>query len=232
MFKNWTNRDWFWLLGVLIGIIVLLVATIFARSKNIEVNFGIISSAVSIALALLAIFIAWKQDSDNQIVTRETSNLLTKITSKIDNMDSKLDKLDPNAVTAPAETQLLNDISEIIKNKKEDEQMISEINHTIKRNFNDINNKLKLYYDKDAEVKRQKMHNYKLLFKVPPESEQFLSNFIVKFMSLYNIENASHEFDGEVLKITFYRDSLIRIELLMELLEEYKLNLIDVGMNM
>lgn len=63
---EWRNRDWKWVTGILIGIIILLVASIFAKNTGIEVNFSIISSAVSIALALVAIFFAFKQDSDNR----------------------------------------------------------------------------------------------------------------------------------------------------------------------
>ena len=225
MFKKWTNRDWYWLLGILIGVIILLIASIFAKSVNVEVNFSIISSAVSIALALIAIFFAWKQDSDNQVVTRETSNLLTRITSKIDNMDSKIDKLDPNAVTAPAETQLLNEISEIIKGNKEEEQKIEDVNNTIKKNFKEINKKLNVYYDKSE-------HNYKILFDIPPNTDEFMSDFIIDFMDLFNIKQISNVFDGHILRLTFYRDSLIRLELLEPLLKKYRYNLIDVGLNM
>ena len=226
MFQNWTAKDSKWLFGILIGIIILLIASIFAKDKNIELNFSIISSAVSIALALIAIVFAWKQDSENQFVTRETSNLLTIITSKIENMDSKIDKLDPNSVTAPAETQLLNDINAIIKGNKREEDKIKEINETIKKNFNEINTKLNVYYDKN------KLHNYKVLIELPSNSDEKIPDFMVDFMNLFNLSQLSNSFDGKVLKLTFYRDSFIKLESLEPLLLRYNFKLKDVGMNL
>ncbi|CAM5246373.1 putative protein OS=Lysinibacillus sphaericus OX=1421 GN=LS41612_10730 PE=4 SV=1 [Lysinibacillus sphaericus] len=95
---EWRNQDWLWLVLILVAIIFFV--TTFRLADNIQVVdlFSFISSSVSIALALVAIFYAWKQDSDSQVVTRHTSNLLTQITSKIENMDSKIDKLDPQTV--------------------------------------------------------------------------------------------------------------------------------------
>lgn len=63
---GWRNRDWIWVVGLLICIIILLIATIFAKNKQVEINFSIIPSAVSIALALVAIFIALSQSKENQ----------------------------------------------------------------------------------------------------------------------------------------------------------------------
>lgn len=226
MFQKWTAKDSKWLFGILIGIIILLIASIFAKDKNIELNFSIISSAVSIALALVAIVFAWKQDSENQFVTRETSNLLTIITSKIENMDSKIDKLDPNSVTAPAETQLLNDINAIIKGNKREEDKIKEINETIKKNFNEINTKLNVYYDKN------KLHNYKVLIELPSKSDEKIPDFMVDFMNLFNLSQLSNSFDGKILKLTFYRDSFIKLESLEPLLLRYNFKLKDVGMNL
>ncbi|MCS1383567.1 hypothetical protein NXZ75_15260 [Lysinibacillus sphaericus] len=171
MFKNWSNRDWFWLLGVLIGIIVLLIASIFAKSKNIEVNFGIISSAVSIALALVAIFFAWKQDSDNQAVTRHTTNLLSSIRAKVDGMDTKIDKLDPHKVTRPEKDQLIKDVVEIIQSKDveeniADEQLIDDVTRKINEKFYEMDLKLKDYYDvktKENSIKNN-TYNYILTF--------------------------------------------------------------------
>lgn len=92
--KKWGNREWIWLVGILITLIILLIAG-FYNSKAIELNFSIISSAVSIALALVATFIALKQDSDNQRVNDRLSHLLNEISVNVRNVDAKVDKIDP-----------------------------------------------------------------------------------------------------------------------------------------
>lgn len=66
MLKNWTNRDWVWLLGFLIFIIMLLLANYYLEW---ETNLSIIANATSIALAVIAIFLSLKQDSDSKIIS-------------------------------------------------------------------------------------------------------------------------------------------------------------------
>ena len=66
MFKNWSNRDWFWLSGCLFFIIVLLLANYYL---GWETNLSIIANATSIALAIIAIFLSLKQDSDSKIIS-------------------------------------------------------------------------------------------------------------------------------------------------------------------
>lgn len=97
MRKNWTSRDWKWLMGVLIAFIILLIvliitliAIIYAKNVEIEANFSIISSAVSIALALVAIFFAFKQDSDSRITH---DNLVTRLENIIIEVGSVKDQV-------------------------------------------------------------------------------------------------------------------------------------------
>lgn len=88
--KKWGDRDWIWLVGILIVTIIFLIAKVFDY-VHIEANFSIISSAVSIALALVAIFIALKQDSDNQRVNNQVSYVLHEISANVKKVDAKLD---------------------------------------------------------------------------------------------------------------------------------------------
>lgn len=67
MFKNWNTRDWFWLSSYFIVIISLLVANFY---WNWETNLSIISSAASITLAIIAIFLSLKQDSDSKLMSQ------------------------------------------------------------------------------------------------------------------------------------------------------------------
>lgn len=63
MFKNWTNRDWVWLTGLLLFIMALLVANFY---KKWDPQISIIANSTSIALAVIAIFLSLKQDSDSK----------------------------------------------------------------------------------------------------------------------------------------------------------------------
>ncbi|HFK1425226.1 MULTISPECIES: hypothetical protein [Bacillus cereus group] len=133
MDKKWGNKDWIWLVGILITIIILLIAG-FYNSKAIEMNFSIISSAVSIALALVAIFIALKQDSDNQRVNDRLSHLLNEISANVRNVDAKVDRIDPrllhsvskgiveeyNQESKEKDSFTKEEVDEIVKNISED----------------------------------------------------------------------------------------------------------------
>lgn len=117
--NNWTNRDWFWLLGILISIIILLIASIFAKNLKIETNFSIISSAVSIALALVAIFIALNQSRDNQELSTSLSVMMSIMNEKINNVDEKVGKIDPDVFV------------KVYRQKFDD--MLEEVGQTIKK---------------------------------------------------------------------------------------------------
>lgn len=92
--SNWTDKDWKWLIGILIGVIILILSLWFAGNKGIEANFAIMSSAVSIALGLIAIYIALKQDSDSQRLNQQMQMTLKAMENKIDKVDQKVNKLD------------------------------------------------------------------------------------------------------------------------------------------
>ncbi|EJQ19504.1 hypothetical protein RE433_18125 [Bacillus cereus] len=92
--SNWTDKDWKWLIGILIGVIILILSLWFAGKKGIEANFAIMSSAVSIALGLIAIYIALKQDSDSQRLNQQMQMTLKAMENKIDKVDQKVNKLD------------------------------------------------------------------------------------------------------------------------------------------
>lgn len=111
--KKWTNRDWFWLVGILVGIMIFMVAG-FYNSERVEMNFSIISSAVSIALALIAIFIALKQDSDNQVVNLRVSDRLLEISGNLKNVNDKVNKIDIHTLNV-AKEETVEDFSKETK---------------------------------------------------------------------------------------------------------------------
>ncbi|QNK86294.1 hypothetical protein H7992_13555 [Sporosarcina sp. resist] len=97
--KKWGERDWIWLTVFLVLAIILLIASIFAKDKGVQVNFSIVSSAVSIALALVAITIAQKQESENRRVNELTSRLLSGIDLKLLHVDEKVKNIDAKFIS-------------------------------------------------------------------------------------------------------------------------------------
>ncbi|MCU5582507.1 hypothetical protein OCF65_18905 [Bacillus toyonensis] len=130
--RNWTDKDWKWLMGILVGIIILILSLWFADYKGIEANFSIMSSAVSIALGLVAIYIALKQDSDSQRLNQQMQDILRTMESKIDKVDQKVNKLDDFDVEKTL-TENLNPVIEQIvqtveqKNKNISKQDIQQV---------------------------------------------------------------------------------------------------------
>lgn len=149
--KKWRSRDWLWLVGILISLIVLILTVRLGDNLEVINLFSFISSSVSIALALVAIFIALKQESENNRVTSQMTNTLTKIELKVNSMDGKIDDLDPNVVTKPFQQKLIKEIEEIVNNQQEEEndKKIKEIVTAVNKNFNEINKDLQFYYDHD-----------------------------------------------------------------------------------
>ncbi len=143
---KWSSRDWVWLVGILITIIILLIAG-FYNNKAIEMNFSIISSAVSIALALIAIFIALKQDSDNQRVNDRLSHLLNEISANLRNVDAKVDRMDLRLLRGVTEEVLENHSQENkqkdLFTKEEVTELIGKIGNDITTNISNIQNKEK-----------------------------------------------------------------------------------------
>ncbi|MDD1504262.1 hypothetical protein PVA17_16070 [Lysinibacillus sp. CNPSo 3705] len=160
---------------------------------------------------MVAIFFAWKQDSDNQTVTRETTNLLTTIRAKIEGMDSKIDKLDPRAVTAPVENQLKEEIEKIINNvgTQVNPEVINEINTKINEKFNSINQELDFYYEPE---KPKKMEKYYLEVIVPPGTKEEIIDFIINFRDEFNVSGIYYDLIGNSLTVHFHSMRSIKIK--------------------
>lgn len=137
MFKNWSNRDWVWTVSLLILIIIVIIADFF-NFPNIEANFNIIASAVSIALAIVAISFAFKQDSDNKRDSARMVDLLNGIHVDVKDVGSKLDPKEIDNLT----NESVKDATETFEekesySKEEVDKMISEVRKNINANIND-----------------------------------------------------------------------------------------------
>jgi hypothetical protein len=150
--NKWGNRDWYWLVGILISIIILIVSS---KSAGLEVNFSIISSAASMALALVAIFFSFKQDTENQRTNSRLHETITRMDEKINNVGEKVNKFDSNRIIAMLEnsrnaalSEIENDISNssqlsgdevkaLLKNKID--KTYEDVNSVIHKSFRDKN---------------------------------------------------------------------------------------------
>lgn len=210
MFKNWSNRDWFWLTFILSASIYGVVT--FRLSDNLEVInlFSFISSSISIALAIIAIYIALKQDRDSRAISKETSILLNAITGKIEGMDSKIDRLDPRTVTEPVEDQLKDEIEKIINSvdTQVNPRIIDEINTMINEKFNSINQNLDYYYDKKPS---NKISRYYVEIFVPSNYQNEIPKFIKDFSNEFNLIGTSHSLENDLLTVDFYHINSISL---------------------
>jgi len=110
---EWRNQDWVWLVLILVAIIYFI--STFRLADNIQVVdlFSFISSSVSIALALVAIFYAWKQDSDNRRVNDNVSTILHNIVYEMGSVKNSVDKITSNDIDTIAQSTLEEEIIEV-----------------------------------------------------------------------------------------------------------------------
>lgn len=112
---EWRTRDWIWIVGILVAIIILIISMFYAENEVIEVNFSIIASAVSIALALLAIFIALNQSRDNQQLSTSLNVTMSIMNEKLSSVDEKVNKIDPDVLVKVYKDKMNEVILEVEK---------------------------------------------------------------------------------------------------------------------
>lgn len=207
---EWRNRDWGWLVGILIGIIILLIAG-FYGSEYIELNFSIISSAVSIALALVAIFIALKQDTDNRRVSEDTSRMLLGIKDHLKAVDDTVRRIDDKTLKEFADERFykIRDETEQ-KDTFSKEEMLSYIN----RFKNELTTEIKQYNDIPTTITVVNINDKKLRDNIN-RLKEIVNNSIGKNIR-YRVEGSNFVDDIlEGCEISHIGNSII-IEIKME----------------
>lgn len=144
MDKKWTERDWYWVTGILSLITIGSISLWLNNIDNIGSYFSVFSSAVSVALAFIAIFIAIKQEESSQRINIETTRVFAQMDQKINNMNEKVDKLDISKLA-----DLVND--NVNKAKENFEEKISgsepmqseEIKNIFENELNNITKNIK-----------------------------------------------------------------------------------------
>ncbi|HDR7621826.1 TPA: hypothetical protein QCX73_002077 [Bacillus mycoides] len=215
--NKWSNKDWFWTVGILVMIIILLVADFF-NFPNIEANFSIISSAVSIALALVAIFIALKQDSDNQKLTNQMNETLIKVELKIDSMDRKVEKLDPSYVNSLVKSKT-DDITEIIDKAGENNLSMEDIKTVVTDEMENLKDEINRNMDNERVMTNHEKYLvytlkplvFKRLMAIIVESDQALTrkDIYKKYLDKYGNIPPDH-FMNPVLADVVEKGDLIK----------------------
>jgi hypothetical protein len=143
--NNWTNKDWKWLVGCLISIIVLTISAWMYKLPDAMNYFSFMASIVSIILALVAIYIALSQNNNSEILNARTADILARVEEKIMNVNEKVNKIDPKEIALITETRVngaLNQFSEKLYSKLEelgiDKDKIKEIKKDIESSSNVI----------------------------------------------------------------------------------------------
>ncbi|SJZ99705.1 hypothetical protein [Selenihalanaerobacter shriftii] len=114
--ESWGNKDWKWLVGVLISIIILVMAGWLSNMSNIINYFSFTSNGVSIVLALVAIYISLSQNNTSQILNSKTTDMLAKMYEKIGQVDKKVNKIDPTSLSKIMEIKMNSTLSQFADN--------------------------------------------------------------------------------------------------------------------
>ncbi|RSD21066.1 hypothetical protein [Mesobacillus subterraneus] len=161
---KWNDRDWKWVIGVLISIIILILTIRLGDNHNVINLFSFISSSVSIALALVAIFIALKQDGESRRVNYLTSRILSSIELKLNTVDENLRRIDEKFIQNVTEEAIEEITAEGKKEsytKDEVKEMLSSLSTQITKEVNielDQNNKKSISRPSSGLMGAYKLH--------------------------------------------------------------------------
>lgn len=111
MKNEWGTRDWKWLVGVLIGIILLILSGWIMKIPNITTYLSILGTGASIALAFIAIYISLSQNNNSQMLNVNTMDLLVRINEKVGNdkagsVNEKVTSANPREIAALVQTNV------------------------------------------------------------------------------------------------------------------------------
>ncbi|OEH55368.1 hypothetical protein AQ616_04110 [Oceanobacillus sp. E9] len=143
--SKWTNKDWKWLTGILIAIIILAFSLWLV---DFTVGFGIISSSVSIALAIVAIYMSLQQSKDNQKMLTSVINMRNEVINHIKDVAVKVDNI------------TMIDITDLVDVHKK----LNSIGKMEKSNGNEFDSKGKIKQLSDDENERIKLYKQFLNF--------------------------------------------------------------------
>ncbi|WMM26676.1 hypothetical protein RBU61_08355 [Tissierella sp. MB52-C2] len=137
MFKNWSNRDWFWLMSTFLGFIIIILTWRLNDNDSVVNIISMFSSGASIILALVAIV-------QSTMYNNSANELNARITEKISVMENNVELIKNNVI---------KDVKEVIDNSSIREEEKEELKYNLKnvmqeKNFNEHSNISSLVYEK------------------------------------------------------------------------------------
>ena len=100
-----------WLVGVLIGIILLILSGWIMKISEVTTYLSILGTGASIALAFIAIYISLSQNNNSQILNVNTMDLLVRISEKVGSdkavsVNEKVTSANPRDIAALVQTNV------------------------------------------------------------------------------------------------------------------------------
>ncbi|MFS0751162.1 hypothetical protein [Oceanobacillus sp. 1P07AA] len=193
--SNWTSKDWKWLTGILIGIIILAFSLWLV---DFTVSFGIMSSSVSIALAIVAISMSLQQSKDNQKMLTSVINMRNEVINHIKDVAVKVDN-----ITMIDITELINAHKKLDSSGNTEKSSGNDSKGSVKQLSDDGNERIRLYkqflnFNTLGESTQQ--NKYQLNINIAENVDQhktmkMISKLIVNYLEgehiLYNNVNAN-----------------------------------------
>ncbi|GEM_PF-2998944 len=151
--KEWRNRDWIWVISILLGIIIIILTWRLNDKDNVVNIISMFASGASIILAVVAIV-------QSTIYNSSSNELYARMTEKLSSLENNVELVKSN---------ILNNASEVIDNAPIKEEIKEEMKLSLENVINDeyyLNNNVasayvieKIIYDK---FKYAYSENYKV----------------------------------------------------------------------
>jgi len=117
---KFTNRDFHWLTGILIGIVILVCSIRLSDNSNVVNIFSFMGSGISIALAFVAIGMSIKQELSSNLVNSDTRKTLISLNEKIIGLGVQVGNLDTEGlanIMSSSLSSLQDNVIKIINEK-------------------------------------------------------------------------------------------------------------------
>jgi TolA-binding protein len=229
--KNWwRTQDWFWL----VAFIVYAQVFAFLYKELVMDVVGYVSTFIGIALAAVAIYISIREATKGDLVKDQINSILGEMREKLAQMDTKLNKLDPNMIMEIDESSEKTKEDIVNKIQEKDNPSAAEIINIVKDEISKANKDLKISLsaknNKELnsifmdDLKREQNFIFnKMVLELPPKSTITLEDVYdymakhVKPMSLRDINNklnylVSHGHFIELMNNSYKKKNIEKID--------------------
>lgn len=168
--KKWTNRDWCWLVSILIMIIIIILTWKLNSNDNVVNIISMFASGASIVLAIVAIV-------QSTIYNNSSNELYTRMTEKLSILENNMEFVKDKFVNGTSE---IIDKSPIDKDEKE--ELKRRVVETLK--YTDVDIPLPSVSSVLSEESKRKS---KMLSKKSVKNSKYIKELEYKFNKLIQI---------------------------------------------